>query len=93
MASNTSQAKVLTILHRAKVAEYTTWSLIVACQPCSAVRTVPLATLPSELTIIGALMRMRCRTCRGRVYAAALDNNVAGWRGRVVRVWGPGAYG
>ncbi len=62
-------------------------------QACGAVRTVPLATLPPELTILQALMRMRCRTCRGRVEAAAIDNNAPGWRGRVVKIWGPGSYG
>jgi hypothetical protein len=40
-----------------------------------------------------ALMRMRCRTCRGRVEAALLDNNVKGWRAQIVKVWGPGSYG
>ncbi len=93
MSSNVSQAKILSILHRANVSEYATWSLIVACQPCSAVRTVPVATLPQELTVIEALLRMRCRTCRGRVYAAAMDNQVPGWRGRIVKIWGPGSYG
>jgi len=45
MSSNTSQAKALSILHRAKVAVYAAWSLIVTCRPCDAPRTVPLATL------------------------------------------------
>ena len=49
--------------------------------------------LAPDLTIIQALMRMRCRTCRGRVEAAILDNNLSGWRGRAVRIWGPGSYG
>jgi len=35
MASNTSQAKALSILHRARVAEYASWSLIVACKPAA----------------------------------------------------------
>ena len=93
MSSNTSQTKALSILHRAKVADYAAWSLFVTCRPCDAPRTVPLATLPPDLTIIQALMRMRCRTCRGRVEAAILDNNLSGWRGQAVRVWGPGSYG
>ena len=91
MSSNTSQAKALSILHRAKVADYAAWSLVVTCRPYDAPRTVPLAGLPPDLTIIQALMRMRCRTCRGRVEAAILDNNLSGWRGRAVRVWGRGA--
>ncbi len=93
MASNTSQSKALSILHRARVEEYATWSLIVSCKSCGAVRTIPLTTLPPELTILQAMMRMRCRTCRGQIKAAVLDNNVPGWRARAVRVWGPGAYG
>lgn len=88
-----SQAKTLSILHRAKVAEYAIWSLIVGCKPCGAVRTLPLASLPPDLTILQALMRMRCRDCRSRVEAAAMDNQVPGWRGRFVQVWGPGSYG
>jgi len=60
-------------------------------QACSAVRTVPLAIQSPELTIMQALMRMRCRACGGRV--VALDNNVPGWRARVVKVWGLGSYG
>ncbi len=93
MASNTSQAKILSILHRAKVAEYASWSLIVVCGPCRTPRTVPLTALPLELTILQAMMRMRCRVCHGQIKAAVLDNNVPGWRARAVRVWGPGAYG
>jgi hypothetical protein len=61
----------------AKVKEYATWSLIVTCRPCNAPRTVPLADLPPELTIMQAIMRMRCRTCCGRAEAAALDDNVS----------------
>lgn len=93
MASNTSQSKALSILHRARVAEYATWTLHVTCRPCNAPREVPLATLPPELTILQVLMRMRCRTCRGRVEAAILDNALSGWQGKAVRVWGPGSYG
>ena len=93
MSSNISQAKLRSILHRAKVADYAAWSLFVTCRPCDAPRTVPLASLPPDLTIIQALMRMRCRACRGRVEAAILVNNLSGWRGRAVRVWGPGSYG
>ncbi len=93
MASNTSQAKALSILHTARVEEYATWSLIVSCKPCGVVRTIQLATLPPELTVIQALMRMRCRSCRGRVERAVMDNQVPGWRARLVQVWGPGSYG
>jgi len=49
-------------------------------------RTIPLAELPAELTIMQTLTRMRCRTCRGRVEVAVMDNQVPGWRGRVVKV-------
>lgn len=93
MASNISRSKALSILHQAKVAEYATWSLIVTCRPCDAPREVPLAALPPDLTIIQALMRMRCRACRGRVEAALLDNGLRGWRGQAMRIWGPGSYG
>lgn len=62
MTSNTSQSKALSILHRARIADYATWSLILTCRPCDALREVALATLPPELTILQALMRMRCRT-------------------------------
>jgi len=93
MAANASQAKALSILHRAKVADYATWSLTVACKSCGVQRTIPLAELPPELTIIQTLTRMRCRRCRGQVHAAALNNNVPGWRARIVQVWGPGSYG
>lgn len=93
MASNTSQRQAQSILLAAKIKEYATWSLTVSCRPCSTVRTVPLAELPPDLTIMQTLMRMRCRTCHSQVHAAALDNGVLGWRGRVVQVWGPGSYG
>jgi len=62
-------------------------------QACSAMRTVPLAIQPPELTTMQTLMRMRCRACRGRVVVAALDNNVPRWRARMVKVWGLGSYG
>jgi hypothetical protein len=93
MASNTTQRQAQSILLGGKVKEYATWSLIVTCRPCGSPRTVPLADLPPELTIMQAMMRMRCRTCSGRIEAATLDNNVPGWRSRVVQVWGPGSYG
>ena len=93
MASNTSQSKALSILYEARIAEYATWSLIVSCKPCGVVRTIQLATLPPELTMLQAMMRMRCRTCRGRVEKPVMDNQVPGWRARLVQVWGPGSYG
>lgn len=92
MASNTSQSKALSILHRARVAEYADWTLVITCRPCNVPREIPLASLPPDLTIIQVLMRMRCRACRGRVEAAILDNGLSGWRGKAVRVWGPGSY-
>ena len=92
MASNTSQSQARSIMLRAKVTDYATWSLIVTCRAC-APRTVALATLPPELTIMQALTRMRCRACQGKVEAAAIDNNVPGWRTRCVKIWGPGSYG
>ena len=73
--------------------EYASWSLNVSCRLCSVERTIPLAELSPELTIMQALMRMRCLACHSQVHAAALDNTVPGWRGRVVQVWGPGSYG
>ena len=56
MSSNTSQAKALSVLHRAKVADYAEWSLFVTCRPCDAPWTVPLAALPPDLP----------RPCRSR---------------------------
>lgn len=91
MASNTSQRKLQHLVLGAAVQTYANWSLQVACRPCGTTRTLALATLPPGLTIMQALMRMRCRTCHGQVEAAA--NQVPGWRGRVMRVWGPGNYG
>lgn len=93
MASNTSQRKAQSILLNAMVAEYASWSLLVTCKPCGTARTVPMAELPAELTIMRVLLRMRCRTCQDGVAAAALDNGVRGWEARVVRIWGPGSYG
>lgn len=93
MASNTSQRRIQTILLSATVRDYASWSLLVACVPCALPRSIPLADLPPEMTIMQVLLRMRCRTCGAKVEAALLDNNAPGWRARVVRVWGPGSYG
>ena len=93
MASNTSQRKAKSILLKPTVGEYASWSLLVTCRPCGMPRTLSMATLPANLTIMQLLTRMRCRTCRDQVAAAALDNGVRGWEARVVRVWGPGSYG
>lgn len=89
MSSNTSQRKMQNLILGARVQTYATWSMHVACRLCPTPWTIALATLPPELTI----MRMRCRTCGGRIEAAALDNQVPGWRARIVRVWGPGSFG
>ena len=93
MAANTSQAQARSLVLRATVAEYRAWTLIATCRPCGAPRSIPLAALPPALTLGAVLMRMRCRTCRGRVEAAALDNGLPGRRGRALRIWGPGSYG
>jgi len=93
MASNVSQRKAQSMILASKVADYASWTLHVSCKPCGVPRTVPMTTLPQELTVMQALMRMRCRTCGGRVEGAALDNQVLGWRGRIVRIWGPGSFG
>jgi hypothetical protein len=93
MASNTTQRQAQSILLGGKVKEYATWSLHASCRQCNASRAVPLSELPQELTIMQAMMRMRCRTCHGQVHAATLNNNIPGWRARVVQVWGPGSYG
>lgn len=76
----------------AKVTDYASWVLLASCRPCDATRILPMAGLPQDATVMQVLMRMRCRTCRGRVEAAALDNQALGWRGRIVKVWGPGSY-
>lgn len=65
MASNTTQRQIQGILLASKVQDYATWSLIVACRLCPSPRTIPLAELPPAVTIMQAMMRMRCRTCRG----------------------------
>ena len=70
MASNTTQRQAQSILLGGKVKEYATWLLIVTCRPCGSPRTVPLSELPPELTIMQAMMRMRCRTCRSMATAA-----------------------
>ena len=93
MSSNTSQRRAQKLLLAARVAEYTSWTIIVSCAACTPARTLSMATLPAELTVMQAIMRMRCRSCHGRVVAAALDNGVRGWRGRVGRLWGAGAHG
>lgn len=81
------------ILLASKVKDYATWSIIVACRMRPSPRTIPLAELPQELTIMQAMMRMRCRSCRGGVKGALLDNNVKGWRAQIVKLWGPRSYG
>ena len=93
MTSNTSQRKAQSVLFRATVGKYASWSLLVTCRPCGTPRTLPMAELPADITIMRMLLRLRCRTCRDGVAAAALDNGVSGWEARVVRVWGPGSYG
>jgi len=93
VSSNTSQREMQSLILGAKVQTYASWSLHASCRPCGTTRTIALTTLPPELTIMQTIMRMRCRACRGQVEAAALDNQVPGWRARVVRVWGPGSFG
>ena len=93
MSSNTSQRRSQNLILAARVADYVSWTIIVSCAACSPAKTVPMASLPAELTVMQAMMRMRCRICHGRVVAAAIDNGVPGWRARTVRLWGAGAYG
>ena len=93
MSSNTSQRKMQSLILGAKVQEYATWSMHVSCQPCGTTRTIPLSTLPPELTVMQIIMRMRCGACRGQVEAAAIDNQVPGWRAWIMRVWSPGSFG
>jgi hypothetical protein len=88
MASNTSQGTTQNLVLASNVGDYATRSLIVACGSCRSLRTIPLAELPAEPTIMQAMMRMHCRSCRGRVEAALLDNNVKGWRARVMKILG-----
>lgn len=92
MAANISQRRVRTNILGSPVRHFATWSLLLACARCDLARTVPMAELPPDLIIMQALLRMRCRTCQGRVEAAALDNGQPGWRGRVVKIWGPGSF-
>ena len=93
MSSNTSQRRAQNLMLTARVAEYASWTIIVSCAGCTPAKTLSMATLPAELTVMQAMMRMRCRSCHGRVVAAAMDNGVPGWRGRTVRLWGAGAHG
>lgn len=93
MSSNTSQRKMQSLILAATVQEYATWSMHVSCRPCDTTRTIPMSTMPASLTIMQTIMRMRCSACGGQVEAAAIDNQVPGWRARVVRVWGPGSFG
>ncbi len=92
MGSNTSQRKAQTIILAARVDDYREWWLTVDCGSCGP-RDVPLATLLPEQTISQMLRRLRCQSCGSRVASAAMANNLPGWRGRVVRIWGPGSYG
>lgn len=93
MASNTSQRKAQSLILAARVTTYATWALHVTCGPCGMAKSVPMATLPPELTVMQVLMRMRCRSCGGKVETAAIGNQVPDWRSRVVRIWGSGSYG
>ena len=92
MASNTSQRKAQTIILAALVGEYSEWWLTVDCGSCGP-RDVPLATLLPDQTISQVLRRLRCRSCQGVVAKAAMSNGLPDWRGRTVRVWGPGSHG
>ena len=65
--------------------------MLVACARCDTPRTVPLAELPPDLTIMRELLRLRCQACRGWIGTATLDNGLPGWRRRIVKVWGPGS--
>lgn len=93
MGSNTTQRRAQATVLTSKVGAFASWCMHVSCGPCGRASAVPMADLPPELTIMQALHRMRCRSCRGRIAAAAIDNQVPGWRARIVRVWGPGSYG
>lgn len=93
VSSNTSQRKMQSLILGAKVQTYASWSMHASCRSCGTTRTIPLAILPPDLTIMQMLMRLRCRACQGKVEAAAIDNQVLGWRGRTVRLWGPGSFG
>ncbi len=79
MAANISQRRVRTSILASPVRDFATWSLLVTCARCDLARTVPMAELPPDLPIMQALLRMRCRTCLGRVEAAALPV-VFAWR-------------
>ena len=73
------------------ITDYRDWRLIADCGACGP-RSLPMRELPAG-TVMQALLRLRCRSCRGQVASAALTNDMPGWRGRVVQIWGPGSYG
>ena len=92
MASNTSQRKAQSELLRSQVRDHPGGRLWVACRACPKPRTILLAKLPAELTLMRVLVVMRCRHCRGQVVAAVLDDGMVGGHGVGVRLWGPGAH-
>ena len=92
MASNTSQRKAQSIILAAKVADYRSWWLTADCGSCGP-RDIPLAVLLPDQTVSQVLRRLRCNSCRGTVASADLSNAEPGWRGRRVRIWGPGSFG
>jgi hypothetical protein len=91
MCSNTTQRKAQAAILRAAVADYSGWRLITDCGACGP-RSMASRELP-PVTMMQVLLRLRCRSCGARVASAALANDLPGWRGRVVRIWGSGSYG
>lgn len=91
MGSNTTQRKAQAVILRAAVADYRDWRLIADCGACGP-RSLPMRDLPAA-TVMQVLLRLRCRSCGSRVASSEMTNDLPGWRGRVVRIWGPGSYG
>ena len=52
---------------------------------------MPIRDLTTSATMMQILLRLRCQSCGSGVASAAMTNDLPGWRGRVVRIWGPGS--
>lgn len=92
MGFNISQRKVQSYILAASVTDYRDWRLIADCGACGP-RSLPMRNLAASATVFEVLQRLRCRSCGGQASTVALTNDLLGWRGRAVKIWGPGSYG
>lgn len=91
MGSITGQRKAQAIIFRATMQDYRDERLIADYGSCGP-RSLPMDDLPAVTRLLNVILRMRCQSCGKRVASAALANDLSNWRGRVVRIWGPGSY-